>query len=110
VLVLIANTKTELTLNRVGIVSASYIKVETSLETTSEPFNQPVFAQQQSPPSSPLPQAEWQRLDFPVLPSPRVGSSFILNPINKIALFFGGINSMRNPAEGGHRIRSMSST
>jgi hypothetical protein len=42
-------------------------------------------------PSSPQP--EWQNLEFPILPSPRIGSSLTLNPINKIALLFGGINS-----------------
>jgi hypothetical protein len=35
----------------------------------------------------------WQHLDFPVLPSPRVGSTLVLNPINNIALLFGGINA-----------------
>ena len=45
--------------------------------------------------SSTLPELTptWQHLDFPVLPSPRFGSSLTLNPINQIALLFGGYNS-----------------
>lgn len=93
VLVLIANKQAEMMLNRVSVGIASSHKVETSLETKSGPFSQPVFTQQKSPSSLSSPQVEWQRLDYPVLPSPRVGSSLILNPVNKVALLFGGINS-----------------
>ncbi len=75
------------------LASASTLEAATSLTTTSQPIPQLILAQRQSPSSFPPPQSEWQRLDFPVLPLPRVGSSFILNPINKIALLFGGINS-----------------
>jgi hypothetical protein len=35
----------------------------------------------------------WQRLDFPILPPPRRGFSMTYNPINKIALVFGGSTS-----------------
>ena len=45
--------------------------------------------------SSTLPELTptWQHLDFPVLPSPRIGSSLTLNPINQIVLLFGGYNA-----------------
>jgi hypothetical protein len=92
-LVLIAYTQTGLALDRVDIAKASPLRTATSLVKTSEPINQLDPTQWQSPSSSPLSQPKWQNLDFPVLPSPRVGSSLILNPINKIALLFGGINS-----------------
>ncbi len=45
------------------------------------------------PSSLTLPQPEWQSLNFPVLPPPRIGSSFAINPINKVALLFGGLDS-----------------
>lgn len=32
----------------------------------------------------------WQRIDYPVLPSPRTDFSLALNPINQVALLFGG--------------------
>ncbi len=93
VLVLIAYTETELALNRVDIASASSFEAATSLVTTLKPTSQLNPARWQSSSSLPLLQPEWQNLDFPVLPSPRVGSSLVLNPLNKIALLFGGINS-----------------
>lgn len=47
------------------------------------------------PSSSPLSslQPTWQRLDFSIIPSPRIGSSFALNTTNKVAYMFGGIDS-----------------
>ena len=72
VLVLIACTETELALNPVDHAYASSLEAATSLSSL---------------------QPEWQNLEFPILPLPRVGSSLTLNPINKIALLFGGINS-----------------
>ena len=41
----------------------------------------------------PSPQPVWQRLDYPTLPSGRIGSSLAYNPLNQIALLFGGYNS-----------------
>jgi hypothetical protein len=93
VLVLTGYSETELAFNRVDIASASSPKAATSLVTTSGPISQLILTHRQSPSSLPSPQPEWQSLDFPVLPSPRVGASLTLNPINKIALLFGGINS-----------------
>jgi hypothetical protein len=72
VFVLIACTGTELALNRVDPANASALEAESSLSS---------------------PQPEWQSLEFPILPPPRIGSSLTLNPINKIALLFGGHNS-----------------
>jgi hypothetical protein len=92
-LVLITYTETELALNWVDIARASSLKATTSLVTNLEPTSQLNPDQWQSPFPLPLSQPEWQKLDFPVLPSPRVGSSLILNPINKIAYLFGGLNS-----------------
>lgn len=92
-LVLIAYTQTELALDRVDIARASSLRTATLLVTTSKPISQLIPTQWRSRSSLPSQQPEWQNLEFPVLPSPRVGSSFILNPINKIALLFGGINS-----------------
>jgi len=93
VLLFIANSKTEMALGKVDVESTPSFEVGTVLTTISERFGQSIFIQQRFPVSSPSSQPEWQRLDFPFLPSPRVGSSLILNPINKIALLFGGINS-----------------
>ncbi|MBW1999801.1 MAG: hypothetical protein JRJ29_17795 [Deltaproteobacteria bacterium] len=93
VLVLVAYTMTELAQNRVGVASASSCEGVASLVTNSRAISQLVLAQRLSPAYLLLPQPDWQRLDFPVLPSPRIGSSLTLNPINKIALLFGGINS-----------------
>lgn len=92
-LVFINCTGTELAINRVDHPSASSSEKATSLVMISEPISQRFFTQIYSP--SPLLslQPEWQRLIFSVIPSPRVGSSLVLNPLNKIALLFGGINS-----------------
>jgi hypothetical protein len=38
------------------------------------------------------PQLIWQQLEFLNPPPSRIGSSFVLNPINRIALLFGGIS------------------
>jgi hypothetical protein len=43
--------------------------------------------------SIPSPSLVWQRIDYQVLPPPRMGSSLILNPINRIGFLFGGSNS-----------------
>jgi Galactose oxidase, central domain len=36
------------------------------------------------------PQLMWQQLNFQTLPSPRIGSALTLNPVNQVALLFGG--------------------
>jgi hypothetical protein len=44
------------------------------------------------PSQSPLasPQLVWQQLNFQTLPSPRLGAALTLNPVNQVALLFGG--------------------
>lgn len=36
---------------------------------------------------------EWVRLEYPILPPPRIGSSIVMNSINNVIYLFGGINS-----------------
>jgi hypothetical protein len=63
---------------------------------TSEALSQPMAAAAPFPSQSPLtsPQLVWQRLDFQTLPSPRLGPALTLNPINKVALLFGGLDPL----------------
>lgn len=93
VFVLFASIQAELVQRQVGSASAALGDTADSLVTTSESINQDNLGQQ--PASSCLSELVpvWQRLDSPVLPTPRVGASLTLNPINKVALLFGGINS-----------------
>lgn len=73
--------------------SATYFSIAALPGTASASVHQAYLSTQIS--SSTLPELTptWQHLDFPVLPSPRFGSSLTLNPINQIALLFGGYNS-----------------
>jgi hypothetical protein len=64
------------------IASASSLEIAVPLITASE-----------HPGQLPSPQPSWELLDFPKLPPPRIGSSVTLNPLNEIALLFGGLNS-----------------
>lgn len=80
--------------NRVDVASASSGTTAASL-AASEPADQPADVPGQSlhPSTLPSPQPVWRHLVFDTLPIPRISSSFILNPLNKIALLFGGYNA-----------------
>jgi hypothetical protein len=93
VLLFFALTQAELTPYQAGIASASPHEAATSVVATSAPVHQLNLSQSQSPSYLPSLVPTWQRLDFAVLPSPRIGSSLTLNPINQIALLFGGYNA-----------------
>jgi hypothetical protein len=73
--------------------SASSHSAANTPETSSASVDQEYLPQ--LPSSSDLPELTptWQHLDFPVLPPPRVFSTLVLNPINNLALLFGGYNS-----------------
>lgn len=62
---------------------------------SAEPISAPISQLDNTQASLAVPELipTWQRLDFATLPPPRVGASLTLNPINKIALLFGGSNS-----------------
>ena len=64
-----------------------------SIGTTSASADQNYHPQPLSSFTLPELTPTWQHLDFPVLPPPRFGSSLTLNPMNQIALLFGGYNS-----------------
>jgi hypothetical protein len=63
-------------------------KSTTAPETISPPMTAATLPLLQS--SLPSPQLVWQQLNFQTLPSPRVGSALTLNPVNQVALLFGG--------------------
>ncbi len=94
VFVLFVSIEAELAQNQVDIASAASSEAADSLVTTSESINQDNLVQQLA--SSCLLELVpvWQRLDISVLPSPRFGASLTLNPLNKVALLFGGTNSI----------------
>jgi hypothetical protein len=94
-IVLTLFTGTEKISGLVGNVTASSPEKAIQLMITSEPANQhaPTSGRPYSPSYLPPPQLTWQRLDFPILPLPRVGFAMALNSINRVALLFGGLNS-----------------
>lgn len=94
-LVLTTCTVPRLTLNRADITRVSSPETAITLVTASESFSQLARKPGRSSSSSafPSPQPQWQRLDYHTLPTPRILSSLTLNPVNKIALLFGGYNS-----------------
>jgi len=94
-LALTTHTGLRLTLNQADITSVPSPVTAITPVTTAESFSQLTQIPTRSSSSSafPSPQPLWQRLDNHTLPTPRIGSSFTLNPINKIALLFGGYNS-----------------
>jgi hypothetical protein len=91
--VLLASMRAELAHNQVDSASAASRDTADSLVTTSESTNQNNLAQQLASPGLPELVPVWQRLDIPVLPSPRFGASLTVNPINKVGLLFGGYSS-----------------
>lgn len=92
-LLLVALAQAELAPNQGGAASAFSHEAGASLITASASVHPLILPQQQSPSYLPSLVPTWQRLDFPVLPSPRIGSSLTLNPVNKVALLFGGYNA-----------------
>ena len=82
-------------INPAYTVSGNSLKTEIPLLTVPKSPKQNVPAQLQSlsTPSLFSPQPIWQQLEFLILPPSRIGSSFVLNPINRIALLFGGLSS-----------------
>lgn len=68
-------------------------KAGSSLAAASGLINPLASSTRLSPSSISSLQPEWQSLEFPILPPPRMGASLTLNPVNKIALLFGGHNS-----------------
>ena len=94
-IVLTLFTGTEKIFDLTGNVTASSPGKAIQLMIASEPPNQlaPTPGRPYSPSSLPPPQLIWQRLNFPILPQPRFGSALTLNPINKVALLFGGLNA-----------------
>jgi hypothetical protein len=91
--ILIVSLVSDPSLGMFGVVSAFSYEGAPQFVSDSgsqNPLNQ---SMNQSPSSWHSPQPAWKRLDFSYLPPPQVGSSLVLNPINKLGLLFGGINA-----------------
>jgi hypothetical protein len=69
-------------------------KSTTAPETISPPVTAATLPLLQS--SLPSPKLVWQQLNFQTLPSPRVGSALTLNPVNQVALLFGGSDPLHD--------------
>jgi hypothetical protein len=93
VLVMITLIVAKLELGGVNMVNASSPETATSLVAASGSFKPLIHSSEWTPTYLASLQPEWQSLRLPILPPPRVGSALTLNPTNKIALLFGGINS-----------------
>lgn len=83
-LALAIHSETGVARGRSGFEKATVPKTMHPTMTTATPL---------SPQTLSSPQLVWQQLDFQTLPSPRLGPALTLNPINKVALLFGGSNS-----------------
>ena len=81
--------KPHITQDQAQNASASFRSIGTTSASADQNYHPQYLSSSTLPEFTPT----WQHLEYPVLPSPRIGTSLTLNPINQIALLFGGYNA-----------------